>query len=81
MDDQIRRAEYNAIYGDSMLATRYGFRALPSIHILVKNGHVQLEGWVANKSDYDLVNIRAKAVPGVFSVVNDLQIENEQPRL
>jgi hyperosmotically inducible protein len=81
MDDQIRRAEYNAIYGDSTLSTRYGFRALPSIHILVKNGHVQLEGWVANKSDYDLVNIRAKAVPGVFSVVNDLQIESEQPRL
>jgi hyperosmotically inducible protein len=42
-DDQIRRAEFRAIYGDSALSTRYGFRALPSIHILVKNGHVQLE--------------------------------------
>jgi len=80
MDDQIRRAEYNAIYGDPTLSTRYGFRALPSIHILVKNGHVQLEGWVANRTDYDLVNVRAKAVPGVFSVVNDLQVESEQPR-
>jgi hyperosmotically inducible periplasmic protein len=79
-DDQIRRAEYRAIYGDSALSTRYGFRALPSVHILVKNGHVQLEGWVANKFDYDLVNIRAKGVPGVFSVNNDLQIESEQPR-
>ena len=79
-DDQIRRAEYRAIYGDSALSTRYGFRALPSIHILVKNGHVQLEGSVANKFDYNLVNIRAKGVPGVFSVANDLQIESEQPR-
>ncbi len=79
-DDQIRRAEYRAIYGDSALSTRYGFRALPSIHILVKNGHVQLEGWVANKFDYNLVNIRAKGVPGAFSVNNDLQIESEQPR-
>ena len=79
-DDQIRRATYRAIYGDSTLSTRYGFRALPSIHILVKNGHVQLEGWVANKFDYDLVNIRAKGVPGAFSVANDLQIESEQPR-
>lgn len=79
-DDQIRRAEYRAIYGDSALSTRYGFRALPSIHILVKNGHVQLEGSVANKFDYNLVNIRAKGVPGVFSVNNDLQIESEQPR-
>jgi hyperosmotically inducible protein len=79
-DDQIRRAEYRAIYGDTALSDRYGFRALPSIHILVKNGNVQLEGWVANKFDYDLVNIRAKSVPGVFAVVNDLQIESEQPR-
>jgi hyperosmotically inducible periplasmic protein len=79
-DDQIRLAEYRAIYGDSALSARYGFRALPSIHILVKNGNVQLEGWVANKFDYDLVNIRAKGVRGAFSVSNDLQIENEQPR-
>jgi hyperosmotically inducible protein len=47
MDDQIRRDEYRAIYGDPMLSPRYGYRALPSIHILVKNGHVLLEGWVA----------------------------------
>jgi hyperosmotically inducible periplasmic protein len=79
-DDHIRLAEYRAIYGDSALSTRYGFRALPSVHILVKNGHVQLEGWVANKFDYNLINIRAKGVSGVFSVSNDLQIESEQPR-
>ena len=79
-DDRIRRAEYRAIYGDSALSTRYGFRALPSIHILVKNGNVQLEGSVANKFDYNLINIRSKGVAGAFSVVNDLQIESEQPR-
>jgi hyperosmotically inducible protein len=32
MDDQTRRAEYRAIYGDPALSTRYGFRAMPSIH-------------------------------------------------
>jgi hyperosmotically inducible periplasmic protein len=79
-DDNIRRAEYRAIYGDSALSTRYGFCALPSIHILVNNGNLQLEGSVANKFDYNLINIRAKGVAGVFSVVNDLQIESEQPR-
>ncbi len=79
-DDRIRRAEYRAIYGDSALSDRYGFRALPSIHILVKNGNVQLEGSVANKFDYNLINIRSKGVAGAFSVVNDLQIESEQPR-
>jgi hyperosmotically inducible protein len=44
MDDQIRAAEYRAIYGDPSLSTRYGFRALPSIHIIVKNGQVTLAG-------------------------------------
>jgi hyperosmotically inducible periplasmic protein len=79
-DDQIRRDEYRAIYGDPMLSTRYGYRALPSIHILVKNGHVLLEGWVANKADYEMVYMRARGVAGAFSVNNDLQIESEQPR-
>jgi hyperosmotically inducible protein len=75
MDDQIRIAEYRAIYGDPALSTRYGYRALPSIHIIVKSGHVRLEGVVANKADKDLINVRANGVPNVFSVENDLQVE------
>lgn len=75
MDDQIRVAEYRAIYGDPSLATRYAFRALPSIHIIVKNGRVRLEGVVANEGDKNMVNIRANGVPNVFSVTNDLQLE------
>src|SRR6202049_4008110 len=67
MDDQIRLAEYKAIYGDPQLSTRYGFRALPSIHIIVKNGHVTLEGVVANQGDRDLINLAANGVPNVFS--------------
>jgi hyperosmotically inducible protein len=76
MDDQIRMAEYRAIYGDPVLSTRYGFRALPSIHIIVKNGNVTLEGVVANQGDKDMVNIRANGVPNVFKVTNDLQVEH-----
>lgn len=75
MDDQIRRAEYRAIYGDPELSTRYGFRALPSIHIIVKNGHVTLEGVVANQMDKNVVGIRANGVPNVFSVDNNLVVE------
>ncbi len=75
MDDGIRAAEYRAIYGDPALSTRYGFRALPSIHIIVKNGHVTLEGVVANESDKNLINVRANTVPNVFSVTNNLQLE------
>jgi hyperosmotically inducible protein len=75
MDDGIRRAEYRAIYGDPVLSTKYGYSALPSIHIIVKNGAVTLEGVVANKADRDLVYLRANAVQGVFSVKNELQVE------
>ncbi len=75
MDDQIRLAEYRAVYGDPSISTRYGYRALPPIHIIVKNGHVRLEGVVANEADKNLIGIRANGVPGVFSVENDLQVE------
>ncbi len=75
MDDQIRRAVYRAIYGDPELSTRYGYRAIPSIHIIVENGHVTLEGVVANQTDKNLVNLRANGVPNVFSVSNELRVE------
>jgi hyperosmotically inducible protein len=75
MDDQIRFAMYRAIYGDPALSIRYGYRSIPSIHIIVKNGSVTLEGVVASQMDKDLINLRANAVPGVFSVTNDLVVE------
>jgi hyperosmotically inducible protein len=77
MDDQIRVAVYRAIYGDATLSTRYGFRALPSVHIIVENGNVTLEGVVANEGDKNLVNIRAKGVPNVFSVTDNLKVEGK----
>ncbi len=77
MDNGIRRAVYRAIYGDPVLSTRYGFQALPSIHIIVKNGNVRLEGVVANEMDRTVAYVRANAVPGVFHVENDLKIEGK----
>ena len=75
MDDRIRMAEYRAIYGDPVLSTKYGYRALPSIHIIVKNGNVTLRGVVASEADKNLVYMRANAVNGVFSVKNELEVE------
>jgi hyperosmotically inducible protein len=75
MDDQIRRAEFRAIYGDPEISIRYGHRALLPIHIIVENGHVTLEGVVANRTDKNLINLRANGVPNVFSVTNNLQVE------
>jgi len=75
MDDRIRIAEYRAIYGQPPL-DRYGLQAVPPIHIIVENGRVTLEGVVANQSDKDVANVRANTVSGVFSVVNNLRVEN-----
>jgi hyperosmotically inducible periplasmic protein len=72
-DDQIRRAEFRAIYGDAALQ-RYAMGALPPIHIIVKNGHVTIEGAVANEMDKNIAGIRANGVPNVFSVTNNLQV-------
>jgi hyperosmotically inducible protein len=76
-DDRIRRGVYRAIYGDPALSTRYGFRALPSIHIIVKNGNIRLEGVVANEMDRNLSGIRANGVPGAFRVDNELKVEGK----
>lgn len=75
MDWQIRRAVARAIYGDPQIGTRYGYQALPSIHIIVENGNVTLEGVVANQFDKNLINVRANSVPNVFKVTNNLQVE------
>ena len=74
-DDQIRRATYRAIYGDPALSDRYGFRAVPSIHIIVRNGQVTLEGVVANQADKTIAGVRANGVPNVFGVNNNLLVE------
>src|SRR5689334_13311148 len=73
MDDQLRRAVYRAIYSEPGLS-RYGFQAVASIHIIVKNGNVTLEGIVDNETDRNLANLRANQVPNVFSVKNNLVV-------
>ena len=76
MDDQIRRAVARAIYGDQDIGMRYGYQALPSIHIIVDNGHVTLKGVVDSQMDDTMIKMRANQVPNVFSVTDELQIQN-----
>ena len=73
-DDRIRLAVFRTIYGDPALS-RYGLQAVPPIHIIVKNGHVTLEGVVATPADKNIAGIRANSVPGVFSVTSNLRVE------
>jgi hyperosmotically inducible protein len=74
MDDQLRLAVYRAIYGTTGL-DRYAIRAVPSIHIVVKNGHVFLEGAAATEADKNIAYLKAMGVPGVFSVTNNLHVD------
>ena len=74
-DDRIRRSEARAIFGFEPL-NRYSMGTLPSIRIIVKNGNVALEGVVNTQTDKNMAGIRANGVPGVFSVENNLRVEN-----
>lgn len=73
-DDRIRRAVYRAIYGNSVLS-QYQLRAVPPIHIIVDRGHLTLEGVVARQMDKQVAGSQANSVSGVFSVTNNLRVE------
>jgi len=73
MDDRIRIAEARAIYGYPSL-NKYSIDPAKPIRITVVNGNVTLSGVVDSQADKDTANLRANGVPGVFKVVNDLQV-------
>lgn len=74
MDDRIRAAEYRSIYSAPGLQ-RYAMGATPSIHIVVDNGRVTLEGVVNSEADKNIAGMRAQSVPGTFGVTNNLKVE------
>jgi hyperosmotically inducible protein len=73
MDDQLRLALYRAIYGFPALE-KYALGVQKPIRIIVKNGHVTLEGVVDSEADKNLAGVRANTVPGIFSVTNNLRV-------
>ncbi len=73
MDDGLRVQLYRAIYGYPALE-KYALGVQKPIRIIVKNGHVSLEGVIDNDTDKNLAGIRANGVPGIFSVANNLQV-------
>jgi hyperosmotically inducible protein len=78
-DDRIRRGVYRAIYGNSVLS-QYQLRAVPPIHIIVKNGNVTLEGVVARAMDKQVAGVQANGVHGVFGVTNNLRVEEDEKK-
>ena len=79
-DDQLRLALYRTIYGWNSPLFRYATQTVPPIHIIVRNGRAALKGVVATKGDGNLAYIRARGVPGLFEVTNELKAESEMPR-
>lgn len=77
-DDRIRLAEARAIYGAPQL-NKYAIDPAKPIRITVVSGNVTLTGVVDSESDKDVANIRANGVPGVFKVVNLLQVAGAVP--
>jgi hyperosmotically inducible periplasmic protein len=73
MDDGLRRRLYRVIYGYPAFM-KYAMVPQKPIRIIVKNGHVTLEGVVDSDGDKNLAGIRANGVPNVFSVDNNLQV-------
>lgn len=74
MDDRLRLELFRAIYQYPALQ-KYELGTQKPIRIIVKNGRVTLEGVVDNDTDKNLAEMRAKSVPGIFSVTDNLQVE------
>lgn len=72
-DDRLRVALYRAIYNFDSPLFRYATRAVPPIHIIVRNGRAVLKGEVATESERNLAYTTARGVPGLFEVTNELR--------
>ncbi len=75
-DDSIRLRTLRTLQNGGGLY-RYFLGANSSVKIIVDRGNLTLEGFVANRGDYNLANVLANGVPGVFSVRNNLVVEKE----
>jgi osmotically-inducible protein OsmY len=72
-DDRIRILAFQAIYGAPSL-TKYAIDPGKPIRISVSGGNVTLNGVVNSKADRDLAGIRARGVPGTFTITNNLRV-------
>jgi hyperosmotically inducible protein len=79
-DDNLRMRVARAIYRDAALS-RYAIQAVPPIHIIVKNGHVTLEGVVNNDLEKQVAFVRASSAGLSFGPVqNNLRVENSKSK-
>lgn len=74
-DDSLRVRAARVLYGDSVLS-RYAIDPARPIRIIIDGGHVSLYGSVDSAMDKQIAGMRVGQVPGVFSVQNNLIVEN-----
>jgi hyperosmotically inducible periplasmic protein len=74
-DDRLRLSLYRAIYNYNSPLFRYSTEAIPPIHIVVNNGRAELKGVVATREESQLAYMKARQVPGLFEVRNELRTE------
>jgi hyperosmotically inducible protein len=79
-DDRLRIQIARAIFRDPVLS-RYSLEPVPSIHIIVDNGRVSLEGVVSTATEKNIAGIRASAAGLSFgAITNNLVVENAKTR-
>jgi hyperosmotically inducible protein len=64
-DDRIRREAFRIIDGYSAL-NKYAWESVQSIHIIVNNRALTLEGQVDSEGDKNMAEIQAKSASGAF---------------
>ena|ERR1700722_2399875 len=75
-DDNLRVRVARALFRDPVLS-RYAIQAVPPIHIIVKNGHVTLQGVVSTEMEKEVATMRASSAGLSFGPVqNNLRVEN-----
>lgn len=73
LDDRVREQVYRAIANMGGLS-KYFWEAAPSIHIIVRNQRVTLDGYVMTDGDKNMAGMAANSVPGIFQVTNNLKV-------
>jgi hyperosmotically inducible protein len=73
LDNELRRRLFRSIYGYAPLQ-KYALGVNKPIRIIVKHGHVVLEGVVDNEADRNIAYIKANGVSDVFTVTNNLRV-------
>jgi hyperosmotically inducible periplasmic protein len=73
-DVRLRFRVFSTLFGANSALLRYATRAVPPIHIIVKQGAITLKGEVAQLAESMLAEAKVRGVRGVRNVKNELRV-------